>query len=43
MDRYERDNIDADVNDMLKPLIDLALQLSQLSKYTGRDKPTVVT
>lgn len=27
----------------LKPLIDVALELSQLRKYTGRDEPTVIT
>lgn len=27
----------------LKPLIDVALELSQLEKYTGRKEPTVIT
>ena len=27
----------------LKPLIDVALELSQLEKYTGRNTPTVIT
>eukprot|EP00440_Ansanella_granifera_P058560 gb/GFBE01063468.1/.p1 GENE.gb/GFBE01063468.1/~~gb/GFBE01063468.1/.p1 ORF type:complete len:611 (+),score=203.15 gb/GFBE01063468.1/:1-1833(+) len=29
--------------DVVKPLADLALQLSNLKMYTGRDKPTVIT
>ncbi|XP_064477011.1 phosphoglucomutase-1-like [Ornithodoros turicata] len=45
IDSYESDpakcNMDAQV--MLKPLIDIALTLSELEKYTGRTKPTVIT
>uniref|UniRef100_A0A5S6R4I1 phosphoglucomutase (alpha-D-glucose-1,6-bisphosphate-dependent) n=1 Tax=Trichuris muris TaxID=70415 RepID=A0A5S6R4I1_TRIMR len=29
--------------ELLKPLIDLALELCEIKKYTGRDKPTVIT
>ena len=29
--------------DVVKPLADVALQLSSLRSYTGRDKPTVIT
>jgi phosphoglucomutase len=29
--------------DALKPLIDVALQISKLQEFTGRDKPTVIT
>ena len=29
--------------DMLAPCIDVALQISDLPRYTGRDKPTVIT
>ncbi|CAE7193981.1 unnamed protein product [Symbiodinium necroappetens] len=29
--------------DVVKPLADVALQLSSLKSYTGRDKPTVIT
>jgi phosphoglucomutase len=29
--------------DALKPLIDVALELSQLEKFTGRKEPTVIT
>merc|ERR1719432_396096 len=29
--------------DVVKPLADIALELSGLATYTGRDKPTVIT
>lgn len=29
--------------DLLKPVIDIALQISKLQEFTGRDKPTVIT
>merc|ERR1719230_75907 len=29
--------------DVVKPLAEVALQLSSLQEYTGRDKPTVIT
>ncbi|KAL3524214.1 hypothetical protein ACH5RR_017048 [Cinchona calisaya] len=32
-----------DAQDALKPLIDLALSLSKLKDFTGREKPTVIT
>lgn len=45
VEKYSNDasefNADAQVG--LKPLIDQALQLSQLKEFTGRDKPTVIT
>ncbi|XP_020234555.1 phosphoglucomutase, chloroplastic [Cajanus cajan] len=34
---------DADAQIALKPLIDLALSVSKLKDFTGRDKPTVIT
>ncbi|XP_078445968.1 phosphoglucomutase [Wolffia australiana] len=34
---------DQDAQEALKPLIDLALSLSKLQEFTGRDKPTVIT
>ncbi|GAA0183602.1 mutase [Lithospermum erythrorhizon] len=34
---------DIDAQIALKPLIDLALSVSKLKEYTGRDKPTVIT
>ncbi|XP_040069128.1 phosphoglucomutase [Ixodes scapularis] len=45
VDSYEADpekcKLDAQV--MLKPLVDLALELSELQRYTGRSEPTVIT
>ncbi|CAO1628515.1 unnamed protein product [Parajaminaea phylloscopi] len=45
VEKYSNDpsefNADAQVG--LKPLIDQALSLSQLVKFTGREKPTVIT
>ncbi|KAI8887357.1 Phosphoglucomutase, first 3 domain-containing protein [Backusella circina FSU 941] len=32
-----------DTQEALKPLIDVALELSELVKFTGRDEPTVIT
>lgn len=32
-----------DTQQALKPLIDVALELSELVKYTGRNEPTVIT
>lgn len=32
-----------DVHEALNPLIHIALELCQLKKHTGRDKPTVIT
>ena len=29
--------------DMLKPLIDVALQISKLAEFTGRKEPNVIT
>ncbi|KAL5567768.1 hypothetical protein UlMin_024343 [Ulmus minor] len=34
---------DVDAQTALKPLIDLALSLSKLKEFTGREKPTVIT
>ncbi|XP_030533275.1 phosphoglucomutase, chloroplastic [Rhodamnia argentea] len=34
---------DVDAQIALKPLIDLALSISKLKEFTGRDKPTVIT
>ncbi|GES85783.1 phosphoglucomutase [Rhizophagus clarus] len=33
----------ANTQEALKPLIDVALQISKLQEFTGRDKPTVIT
>lgn len=45
VDSYEADkaNQTKSAADMLAPCIDVALQISQLPKFTGRDKPTVIT
>uniref|UniRef100_A0A8D8PV19 phosphoglucomutase (alpha-D-glucose-1,6-bisphosphate-dependent) n=1 Tax=Cacopsylla melanoneura TaxID=428564 RepID=A0A8D8PV19_9HEMI len=36
-------SIDADAQVALKPLVQVALELSQLPQFTGRDAPTVIT
>lgn len=43
IDSYEKDNVLGQAADMLKPLIDIALQVSELPKFTGRNAPTVIT
>jgi len=45
LEQYSRDESQygADAQEGLKPLIEVALALSQLEKYTGRSKPTVIT
>ena len=45
VEKYTQDasEYSADVQQALKPLIDVALQLSELEKFTGRSKPTVIT
>jgi phosphoglucomutase len=45
VDSYESDKnkILLDAQDMLKPLVEIALQISQLRELTGRDKPNVIT
>lgn len=43
IDSYERENVLGQAADMLKPLIDIALQISKLPQYTGRNAPTVIT
>lgn len=43
IDSYERDNVLGQAADMLKPLIDIALEISKLPQYTGRNAPTVIT
>lgn len=44
-DKYEsnKDLLDQDPQERLKDLVQLALELSQLTKFTGREKPTVIT
>lgn len=45
VEKYSNDEkeFEADAQVGLKPLIDEALKLSQLEKFTGRSKPTVIT
>lgn len=43
IDSYEKDNVTANAQDMLKPLVNIALEISQLKKFTGREEPTVIT
>lgn len=43
IDSYEEKAVLGDAQQMLKPLIDVALEISQLQRYTGRDAPTVIT
>ncbi|XP_068315632.1 phosphoglucomutase, chloroplastic [Pyrus communis] len=45
IEQYEPDasKHDADAQMALKPLIDLALSVSKLKEFTGREKPTVIT
>lgn len=45
VDSYEseEENQLKDANVMLAPCIDVALQISKLNHFTGRDKPTVIT
>jgi len=45
IEQYEpsAEKIGADAADALNPLVTLALKISELAKFTGRDKPTVIT
>ncbi|KNA24627.1 hypothetical protein SOVF_014010 [Spinacia oleracea] len=45
IEQYEPDasKHDLDAQEALKPLIDLALSVSKLKEFTGREKPTVIT
>ncbi|KDN52416.1 hypothetical protein K437DRAFT_254192 [Tilletiaria anomala UBC 951] len=45
VEKYSNDEKEflADAQEGLKPLIDVALQLSDLKTFTGREKPTVIT
>ncbi|XP_076441132.1 phosphoglucomutase-1-like [Babylonia areolata] len=42
---YESDRVlfEKDSQEVLQPLITIALQISKLKELTGRDKPTVIT
>ncbi|TDG41660.1 hypothetical protein AWZ03_011914 [Drosophila navojoa] len=43
IDSYEKQNVLGQASVMLRPLIDIALEISQLPKFTGRNAPTVIT
>lgn len=43
IDSYEKENVLGSASDMLKPLIDIALEVSKLPTFTGRNAPTVIT
>ncbi|KAI1290057.1 Phosphoglucomutase-1 [Halotydeus destructor] len=45
VDCYEnsKELIKKDAAEVLKPLIDIALQISKIKEFTGRDEPTVIT
>lgn len=43
IDSYEKENVLGLASQMLEPLIQIALEISQLPKFTGRDAPTVIT
>ncbi|KAK0180895.1 hypothetical protein PV327_003229 [Microctonus hyperodae] len=45
VESYESDSstFDKDAQVMLKPLVNIALELSKLQEYTGRNAPTVIT
>lgn len=45
VDSYEsdKDKIFGDAQEMLKPLVEIALQISQLREHTGRTEPNVIT
>ncbi|KAJ2686632.1 hypothetical protein H4218_003019 [Coemansia sp. IMI 209128] len=43
IERFDPAEFDTDAQVALKPLVNAALEISQLSKYTGRNEPTVIT
>ena len=45
VDSYEADEANQlkNADEMLAPCIDVALQISKLQEFTGRDKPNVIT
>lgn len=45
IDSYENDpsKYEMDAQVVLRPLIEIALQISKLKEYTGREEPTVIT
>ncbi|KAJ2759029.1 hypothetical protein IWQ57_006664, partial [Coemansia nantahalensis] len=43
IERYDPEQFDLDTQDALKPLVDAALDISQLEEHTGCKDPTVIT
>ncbi|XP_034193786.1 phosphoglucose mutase 1 [Osmia lignaria lignaria] len=45
VDSYENDaaSLNKNAQDVLKPLVNIALEMSKLREFTGRDAPTVIT
>lgn len=45
VDSYEADEANQlkNADEMLAPCIDVALQISKLKEFTGREKPNVIT
>ncbi|KAL3270843.1 hypothetical protein HHI36_021362 [Cryptolaemus montrouzieri] len=43
VESYEEKDTDKDAQEQLKPLVTIALNISKLQTYTGRDAPTVIT
>ena len=42
-DSYEAENINGNPQEVLKAIVKIALNISQLSEFTGREEPTVIT
>ncbi|XP_066251787.1 phosphoglucomutase [Euwallacea similis] len=40
---YEKEDVLTHAQVMLKPLVNIGLEISQLKKFTGREEPTVIT
>ncbi|CAG9769927.1 unnamed protein product [Ceutorhynchus assimilis] len=40
---YEKDDVLTDAQVMLRPLVNISLDIAQLKKFTGREEPTVIT
>jgi len=43
LERYDRENIDGNLEDVLRPLAQTARELLGLQERFGRDRPTVIT
>ncbi|KAJ1642733.1 hypothetical protein LPJ64_005450 [Coemansia asiatica] len=43
IERFDPSSFDIDAQVALKPLVDAALEISQLEQFTGRKEPTVIT